>query len=281
MVIIIALLHCLPPIIGAFFGKTGLKIGIAIGVVSAFAIGAVVFTVFDLICVAIGAMIGLGIVQNQEDSRKSIGDMVDDVSEAVDRGTEAASNFLAKLIGVLFVGLIVVGLGVELFEPESESEKIRKTAIMSNPNDLVLSCNSGDKNGCLKLGIKYVNETRNYRDSRAIEAFERGCNLGSGESCSRLAERYEIKDYDTLARSQNMEDLKKAFDLNLKACNLGYAGGCAAVASDYEFGNYPATKSLSNALELFKKANELNDSWKFNYNGDISRLEKKMNPYKY
>lgn len=72
MVIIIALLHCLPPIIGSFFGKSGLKIGIAIGVIAAFIFGALVFTVFDLMGVGLGALIGLSLLGRDRASDKPI-----------------------------------------------------------------------------------------------------------------------------------------------------------------------------------------------------------------
>lgn len=59
MAILIALLHCIPPIIGALMGgKNGLVIGTIIGVVVAFAFGSRVFVIEDLFCVAIGYAIG-------------------------------------------------------------------------------------------------------------------------------------------------------------------------------------------------------------------------------
>ena len=47
MVVIIALLHCLPPILGAL-----------IGVICAFVFGALVFTIPDLLGVGLGFVIG-------------------------------------------------------------------------------------------------------------------------------------------------------------------------------------------------------------------------------
>ena len=52
MVVIIALLHCLPPILGALIGGT------IIGVICAFVFGAFVFTIPDLLGVGLGFVIG-------------------------------------------------------------------------------------------------------------------------------------------------------------------------------------------------------------------------------
>lgn len=57
MVVIIALLHCLPPILGALIGgREGLATGTIIGVICAF--GALVFTIPDLLGVGLGFVIG-------------------------------------------------------------------------------------------------------------------------------------------------------------------------------------------------------------------------------
>ena len=55
MVVIIALLHCLPPILGALIGgREGLATGTIIGVICAFVFGALVFTIPDLLGVGLG-----------------------------------------------------------------------------------------------------------------------------------------------------------------------------------------------------------------------------------
>ena len=59
MVVIIALLHCLPPILGALIGgREGLATGTIIGVICAFVFGAFVFTIPDLLGVGLGFVIG-------------------------------------------------------------------------------------------------------------------------------------------------------------------------------------------------------------------------------
>lgn len=59
MVVIIALLHCLPPILGALIGgREGLATGTIIGVICAFVFGAFVFTIPDLQGVGLGFVIG-------------------------------------------------------------------------------------------------------------------------------------------------------------------------------------------------------------------------------
>lgn len=59
MVVIIALLHCLPPILGALIGgREGLATGTIIGVICAFVFGALVFTIPDLLGVGLGFVIG-------------------------------------------------------------------------------------------------------------------------------------------------------------------------------------------------------------------------------
>lgn len=59
MVVIIALLHCLPPILGALIGgREGLATGTIIGVIRAFVFGAFVFTIPDLLGVGLGFVIG-------------------------------------------------------------------------------------------------------------------------------------------------------------------------------------------------------------------------------
>lgn len=59
MVVIIALLHCLPPILGALIGgREGLATGTIIGVIRAFVFGALVFTIPDLLGVGLGFVIG-------------------------------------------------------------------------------------------------------------------------------------------------------------------------------------------------------------------------------
>lgn len=59
MVIILAGLHAVPPVIGAVMAKKpGVIIGAAIGALAAVAMGASVYSVIDLVGVAIGAFIG-------------------------------------------------------------------------------------------------------------------------------------------------------------------------------------------------------------------------------
>lgn len=59
MVFIIALLHSLPPIIGAIIYKEkGLVNGVIIGVICAFIFGALKFTIPDLLGVAFGYFAG-------------------------------------------------------------------------------------------------------------------------------------------------------------------------------------------------------------------------------
>ena len=59
MFILIAILHSLPPILGAMIGgRKGLMYGTVIGAVLAVVCGAVVFTIFDLLGVFAGYVAG-------------------------------------------------------------------------------------------------------------------------------------------------------------------------------------------------------------------------------
>jgi hypothetical protein len=61
--------HALPPILGAAMGKSkrGLWIGVAIAVLVALVSGNPAFVVMDLIGVALGAWVGLSILEKQPD----------------------------------------------------------------------------------------------------------------------------------------------------------------------------------------------------------------------
>lgn len=57
-----------------------------------------------------------------------------------------------------------------------------------------------------------------------------------------------------MTRSNNLADLKTAFELYLKGCNLGDSGGCASVAGAYESGKLSVARSFENSLKFYERA---------------------------
>ena len=73
MVFIIAALHALFPIIGAWlFGEKGWLYGIGIGCICALIFGALVFTVPDLIGVGVGVVIGSQIITKNSKTKRPL-----------------------------------------------------------------------------------------------------------------------------------------------------------------------------------------------------------------
>ncbi len=127
--------------------------------------------------------------------------------------------------------------------------------------------------GCTKNSEDYYDEAtklmKNKEYAKAVELYNKSCDMGYGKSCSSLAFLYEK---GTVVE----KNLEKADGLNIKACNNGYAASCfytARLKSDNitEFSLY-MDKSCS--LELPAGCLALGNVYLNGYNESMILIEK-------
>ena len=274
MVFCIAALHALFPILGALLGgKKGLSVGIVLGLVSAVCLGAIVFTVPDLIGLGLGCLIAQPIAENLPQG--GLGKILQWAAFSIKIVCYVV--FGATLVGVLgYVAWTCLNdwLTTDTLEASKrELNAIRAMAIAP----LEADCRRNDPVACRRLGIKRIQETKDVLDARSVEAFRKGCELNDGESCSRYASVFEYRD---LATKKRIDFDSRVAALYLKACQLKNAGGCGKIARYHETGRPGFEQSLQKALLYFELARDYSRARY--YDGDIRRVQKKIdNPYRY
>lgn len=101
MVFLIAALHALPPLIGAWlFGEKGWVYGIIAGVICAIIFGAFVFTIPDLLGVGAGAFIGYVIISDRQLANKEAPDIKKQIKANVKELGKASTEFTKDLVSV-------------------------------------------------------------------------------------------------------------------------------------------------------------------------------------
>ncbi len=89
------------------------------------------------------------------------------------------------------------------------------------------SCAQDDAAACAGLSRKL---SQNGEDAQSLEAALKACDLGSGQMCRDIAERY-------VEGNGVAQDAARALDYRLRACDLGQRSGCLAAAGQYETGD--------------------------------------------
>ena len=116
------------------------------------------------------------------------------------------------------------------------------------PERFAPGCTAGRGDDCFVAGQEWQRKARQAGgDERgpqtapmreaAIKAFERGCELNNGPSCSSLASERELG-------NDAPRDVMSAALLYEKACSLGYALGCRRAGEMYESGRKAHVQTL-------------------------------------
>lgn len=112
---------------------------------------------------------------------------------------------------------------------------------------LIVFCDQDDAVACRALGNTY-NHTSEF--TKALDVFEKGCDLKDGPSCISAAEVYVAKD-------EAKADMKKALSYVEKSCGFGYPEGCLSLGIVYFNGYEPIAKNEKKAREYLDKACKL------------------------
>ena len=112
------------------------------------------------------------------------------------------------------------------------------------------ACDQDGASGCYNLGISYENGQGIKQDiKKAAASYKKACELGEDTAC----ENYEI------TRSQHSDQAVNAQQLT-EDCDNNSAQACRSLAILYEYGE-GVQDDHAKAVELYKKACELNDEW--------------------
>ena len=181
----IAALHCLFPMFGALIGKNkGLVVGTAIGVVLAPILGSIVFTIPDLIGVAVGYLIGKGMVGSDSEGTDfsgvmiAISDFIEKIAIFLKRGVVIA--FWGGLIG--FMGYTYLHISheqnVRIEKEQAEREKFDNTP----KEEFERACYEWqDGEACWKYAYKFPLDSDPF-----LDALKKGCTLGNDDACINL-----------------------------------------------------------------------------------------------
>lgn len=128
---------------------------------------------------------------------------------------------------------------------------------LSQKKQLEISCASDDSSACLARALIFHREgggrgTKTKRSQKemtelkkAIEFYQKGCDLGEGKACFELGGIYE--------RGEGVvQSFARSADFNLKACEENEGPACCD-AGDYFSSGKGVKKSITKALELFQK----------------------------
>lgn len=275
MFIILALLHAIPPFLGALlFKEKGLLYGSIISIICAIFFGAIVFTMLDLLGTGLGIILGYSSLKsnNQLSITSFLTKIFTALSDFLNYVFELIRRVSIGAVLLFFIGCVIAGIYLEFTETSNETSWQQKKSVIDSHSisQLEQSCNSGVAEDCLLLGMKYPEKL--YRNINAIKAFDRACDLGSGEGCSRVGDFFEMNDDFTYKSQTDRKIAASYFD---KACLLNDPGGCSRIASYYEQGIVGYPKDLHKALLYFEKAASLSKKSHY-YSGDIRRVEKKL-----
>ncbi len=97
----------------------------------------------------------------------------------------------------------------------------------SQLNNLSISCNNGNNDKCLELGIIYVEGKKTTKDyKKAKEYFKKACDLENKFGCNNLAMLYE--------KGLGLKkDPTKAMNYYKKSCKLNYLESCNHLGNIY------------------------------------------------
>jgi hypothetical protein len=116
------------------------------------------------------------------------------------------------------------------------------------PDDLRQSCQAGNAQGCVLLGVDYEEgEGVEQDDKQAVAFFERACDLRFAEGCLRVGFFYE-----TGAGIEHKDAAKAAFFYHA-ACEAGNANACFLLAVMLHRGR-DVPRDDARALALYRKA---------------------------
>lgn len=125
-------------------------------------------------------------------------------------------------------------------------------AFAQTSTQLETDCNFNNASACAILAERFdtgiVNKQAGRHPidkARAIELFQKSCDLNEPLSCGKLSLMYE-NGYGV------KKDIFKAFELVNKACNIGYASACA-YAGVLLYDGYGTRQDKFKAAELYKK----------------------------
>ena len=122
------------------------------------------------------------------------------------------------------------------------------TVYASDRNLYLQECQNGIGRGCRKLGALYELGLGVKKDLyKARHYVEKGCELGSGDSCNRAGNYYEYKKFNLPI------DTAKAASYYHKGCELNYALACNNIGSSYTNG-VGVVKNLDLAETFLQKS---------------------------
>lgn len=122
-------------------------------------------------------------------------------------------------------------------------------------SELLDSCENGDAESCVKLGISYsIGNMVELDVDKAIKYYKKGCDGDNGNGCLREASIYFAA---ALYNKKLVEfpDDKYIFGLVFKACDLGVSKACASIAGSYANDDI-LPKDLVKAAKYIKAACE-------------------------
>jgi TPR repeat protein len=114
---------------------------------------------------------------------------------------------------------------------------------------LEIACEAGASPACAEIGERLLAAT-SREPSRAIPALQRGCAMGNGRACARLARLYEEGDVTDA-------NLAVAAELRSRACNEGDGRSCRKLGCSLE--GEDVNEDLAKAVSLWKRGCELGD----------------------
>ena len=122
----------------------------------------------------------------------------------------------------------------------------------------VSACDANDAQACARAGALYQLGKDILPDpKKALELYEKGCELGAKEACSGAGGMYVSSDKE------------KARALLNKSCELGDGFSCATAGS-----YLLEEKKFKDAYALFQKACELKDKLGCEFAGDLKRSKR-------